>query len=392
MAKRKKLEQHIAVFGESGSGKTVMLSSFFGAMRQPGLAAERHFSLVANKPAQGTRLLQRYFEMKDKAEVPLSNRHRADTYEFSLQLARAQGGGGGKPQHFDAVKLFWHDYPGEWFEQDVNGETEAERRVELFRKLLVSDVALLLVDGQKLRENAGEEERYLGKLFGNLSNCLLAMKDDLLEEGAPLVQFPRIWVLALSKADLLPEMTVSAFEQLVTREAGHHLNELRFVIQGFVKGDEALAIGEDLLLLSSAKFEPGKIDVNRRVGIDLLLPLAAMLPFERHLQWARAKKIPTQVARELLKNTDKIFYALAAASGMLTKLKLPGPLKAAAIFVAGIVSSGAASEIVDMADSKLEEAYENARKKNDDLGAILTKFRIDLNRAEHDDVLLRGDR
>jgi ABC-type dipeptide/oligopeptide/nickel transport system ATPase component len=29
------LEQHIAVFGESGSGKTVMVSSFYGATQEP---------------------------------------------------------------------------------------------------------------------------------------------------------------------------------------------------------------------------------------------------------------------------------------------------------------------------------------------------------------------
>ena len=29
------LEQHIAVFGESGSGKTVLVSSFYGATQEP---------------------------------------------------------------------------------------------------------------------------------------------------------------------------------------------------------------------------------------------------------------------------------------------------------------------------------------------------------------------
>ena len=29
------LDQHIAVFGQSGSGKTVLVSSFYGAMQEP---------------------------------------------------------------------------------------------------------------------------------------------------------------------------------------------------------------------------------------------------------------------------------------------------------------------------------------------------------------------
>ena len=47
-------------------------------------------------------------------------------------------------------------------------------------------------------DNAGEEERYLKSLLGNVRNGLLALKDDLLEDGKPLVKFPRIWMLALS--------------------------------------------------------------------------------------------------------------------------------------------------------------------------------------------------
>ena len=34
MAKNRKIEQQIAVFGESGSGKTVLVSSFYGATQQ----------------------------------------------------------------------------------------------------------------------------------------------------------------------------------------------------------------------------------------------------------------------------------------------------------------------------------------------------------------------
>jgi GTPase SAR1 family protein len=390
MAKRK-LEQHIAVFGESGSGKTVLLSSFFGSMKNPGQSAERRFNLVADSPAQGTRLLQKYYDMRDKAKLPPPNHYKADTYKFSLRLKAPQGGQG-SASHFDAVRMVWHDYPGEWFEQDVSGETEARRRVDLFRSLLVSDVALLLVDGQQLLDHAGQEERYLGRLFGSLSNCLLAMKDDLLEDEKQLVQFPRIWVLGLSKADLLPELTASRFSELVTRAAGHHLNDLREVIQGLIAGDEALAVGEDVILLSSAKFEPGRIDLNERTGVDLILPLAAILPFERHLRWAGTKELPAKVARELLSGSEDILKVLGWASGLLKKFKLPGPVGNAVKYVAMLLGSSAATEIVSMADKKLEEALVNAARKKDDLGFILTQFRIDLEQAEKDDVLLRSDR
>ncbi|MGP5290889.1 ATP/GTP-binding protein, partial [Brachybacterium tyrofermentans] len=85
MAKKKKtLEQHVAVFGESGSGKTVLLSSFFGSMRQFPQAVTLPFDFVAESPAQGTQLLQKYFAMKEDGKLPGSNKYRADTYKFSL--------------------------------------------------------------------------------------------------------------------------------------------------------------------------------------------------------------------------------------------------------------------------------------------------------------------
>ncbi len=74
----------------------------------------------------------------------------------------------------------WHDYPGEWFEQDVSGPEEARRRVDAFEALLGSDVALLLVDGQRLVENSGREQGYLKSLLSNFRNGLLSLKGDLL--------------------------------------------------------------------------------------------------------------------------------------------------------------------------------------------------------------------
>ena len=42
------LEQHIAVFGESGSGKTVLLSSFYGATQEPQFLNASLFDVVAD--------------------------------------------------------------------------------------------------------------------------------------------------------------------------------------------------------------------------------------------------------------------------------------------------------------------------------------------------------
>ncbi len=65
-------EQNIAVFGESGSGKTVLLSSFFGATQEASFARESLYKVVADDNGQGTRLRQNYLKMKNA----LRNRRR----------------------------------------------------------------------------------------------------------------------------------------------------------------------------------------------------------------------------------------------------------------------------------------------------------------------------
>jgi len=70
-------EQHIAVFGGSGSGKTVLLSSFYGATQQEEYKQDHLFSVVADDTGQGTRLYQIYLQMKNAARTPKANRFKA---------------------------------------------------------------------------------------------------------------------------------------------------------------------------------------------------------------------------------------------------------------------------------------------------------------------------
>ena len=387
------------MFGESGSGKTVLLSSFYGAAQDAAAredsAARQLYDLVADDTTQGDRLLKNYFRMENVAEVPAGNRFRAEPYRFTLSMRAVPSAAERKAMPFEAMQLVWHDYPGEWFERSVSGPEEERRRVEAFRALLVSDVALLMVDGQKLKDSAGDEERYLKSLFHTLRTGLVRLREDILEDGKELVRFPRIWVLALSKADLLPELDVDRFKALVLEKAADELGQLREAIESMVQGDEALAVGEDALLLSSARFTPGRIAVRERVGVDVILPLAAMLPFERHVTWARRQEIPAKVARDLVDHAGTIGTGAMALAMFGARHRLPGRLGALSGLLAAVVpllSKDMVQDAATLAGEKLQAVHGRALEKKQHLSAILTGFKIELERAEREAVLRRSRR
>ena len=203
--------------------------------------------------------------------------------------------------------------------------------------------------------------------------------------------------MALSKADLLPEMTAHDLSVLLIEKAGGHMAELRRTIAMMVEGDAALSVGEDFLVLSSAKFTPGAIDVSDRIGVDLLLPLAAALPFERHVRWSARKQIPGKVAQQILVNSQAIVAALAVL-GPVAKLvskgsaKLPGPLGKALAVGSGLLAGGSLEKVADLVGEKLEQANAEAKAKSHRMTAVLTGFLLALEGAEEGQVLKRSNR
>jgi ABC-type dipeptide/oligopeptide/nickel transport system ATPase component len=385
MQLNKVLEQHIAVFGESGSGKTVLVSSFYGATQEPDFLKSSLFDVTADNTGQGHRLHRNYLGMRDSALLPEPTRFAATPYAFTVKL-KDKGVATKGPEPFDALRLVWHDYPGEWFEQDVSGPEEAQRRLDTFKSLLGSDVAFLLVDGQRLLDNAGEEERYLRSLIGSYRTGLLSLKSQILDDGKPLVRFPRIWVMALSKADLLPELDVFGFRNLIISKAADDLDELRKVLAGLVVAPSALAVGEDYVRLSSARFEPNRIEVTDRIGLDLILPMAAMLPFERHIKWADRQQMPAKVAAELLDGVGTIALLLISKTSKFERfMKLLEPLGIGRDEVNAAMKLAA-----QLSGEQLRKLNADAAARRDYLAAVMTRFQLDLEDGEEARVLLRS--
>lgn len=383
------LEQHIAVFGESGSGKTVLLSSFYGPTQEDGFGERNHFNVVADDAGQRNTLYRNYLGMRNSARAPEPTRQRSRPYSFSVRMAEAkEAQKSQKKAPFDTLRLVWHDYPGEWFEQEVSGE-EVERRVDGFRSLLGSDVALLLVDAQRLIDNVGQEEAYLKSLFTNYRLGIEALKDEILVDGKPLEVFPRIWIVALSKCDLMPDLDVRGLEELVIEKAGGKLDRLRQTLASMVQAPSALAVGEDFLLLSSAKFSPGEIALTERVGLDLILPIAAMLPIERHLRWSDARELPPKIAQGFLDNALVVAEILNGFLAVLIK-GARGRVRALLVAARVALNRDALETFVGMGQKKLEEYRDAALAKHEYLTALFLRFRIDLEEAEKAKILLRS--
>lgn len=375
-------EQSIAVFGESGSGKTVLLSSFYGATREPSFISKSLYDVLADDTGQGTRLRQNYLRMLKHAQVPQTDHFTATPYSFTLKPKEVGGAQPPKASPFNALRLIWHDYPGEWFTEEPSSEEEATRRVETFTRLLKSDVAFVLVDGQKLLDYAGEEEKYLKSMLWGLRDGLKKLKDEILTDGK-LTEFPRIWILALSKADLHPNLDVHGFQDLVVEKAALDVAELHETLKGFVQVPEALSLGEDFMLLSSAKFEPGRIEMTERVGLDLILPVASMLPLERVAQWANRFDIPLKVLGGLVDNADELAAVLVGLASLLYKVPKVGPMLAPLV-------APAVKDFVKLSTKRLEEIHAQALADKDYLTATLTQFKLDLDRGVKDNLLVKS--
>lgn len=377
-------DQHIAVFGGSGSGKTVLVSSFYGAAQERTFETTSSYRVVTELADQGRLLRQNYLGMKTDGKAPEPTRFTATPYQFTIKPSALADSKPSKVHPFDALRLVWHDYPGEWFEEEPSSEEEARRRVDAFRALLRSDVAIILVDGQKLLDHVGEEDAYLRSVFWGIRDGLSRLSQDLLDDDQPLERFPRIWLVALSKADLHPAMDVHAFEQLVIGKAGAELTKLEHVIRELVKLPDALSVGQDFLLLSSARFEPDKIDVDKRVGLDLILPVALMLPLRRLVGWMERTEIPRKWVDRLADNADALAVIIVSAKSFrsgLARIPRVGPLIAT-------IAVPAVTAAVRLSGSELKKASQSARTKHDWLAAMLTQFQMDLDRGMQDDQLL----
>lgn len=375
MSPRKKdLNQKIAVFGPSGSGKTVLISSFYGSMLEPDFLDESIFEVRADDPESGLILHQNYLQMRDANAAPVQNRF-ADRKTLFRVLPRDL-------RQNEQLQLEWHDYPGEWFETKPSGAEEEAERIEAFKSLITSDIAIFLIDGAKLQANAGEEERYLKALFTSYRHTFESLRDGIVGDGPKLEQFPRIWMIGLSKADLLPHLDVYGLRDIVVGKAQGEINELSRTLKKFILMEDSFSLSEEFIILSSAEFEGSHIDVSRSTGIDLILPLAGVHPIEKFSQWKVARAVPPAIIEKL----RAINAAPLLAAGLsVAASRLPGVKKASSALDLESMVVG----LMGMAVTEIFKSRDDALKRNEFVKALIAEFSATLKKAESKRKLLR---
>lgn len=382
--------QHLAVFGESGSGKTVLLSSFYGHMTEPSTIASSAYRITAKDASQHGSLRQVYLGMRDLNRTPPANRFKKNSFEFEVSVNQPIDPKSKKAPTPKQVSLVWHDYPGEWLDETPGTAEEKQRQKDTIATLMGSDVALLLIDASRLTTDPDTQARYLKSVLGNYRESIQRMRTDLVPDGKLLVDFPRIWVLTLSKADLIPDLTASQFADLVTLHAADEVNQLRSDIGQLVKGG-AVALGEDFLRLSSAQFSPDRIDTDTTIGLDTIVPLTLLLPISHFARWEERKIVPARKAHQTLakfteltgKHGPKALAGKALANPLLKKF--PGIEHISSIAKMAAFISAAAL----LGSDQLKRLEENAKAKHEYLQAALLNFEATLAQAEEQGVLVR---
>ena len=348
---RSQSEQHIALFGESGSGKTTLLTVFYGYQQDTKFQKEAGYRLLADDTTQGQTLLHSFWNLE---KVP-ATRFTSRKFSFQIRLSTPKNEGNASEEK-ECAKLVWHDYPGEWWTETKAGGEQQDKE-ETFLSLMSSDVALFLVDGARLKESG---DKYLKCLFCNFRDELCRLKEySALKSKFPLTHFPRIWLICLSKSDLLPDLTAEDFRRRVISVANDELQVLKREIQGIIEEPELFTLGEDYLLLSAAEYNESNetiTNIEKRKGVDLIAPIAFTVPVKRSLDWAKTKGSTISTMATAVEVVRKL------TTGWLKWLPVVG-------YYFGLLDQLAKDQTIN-----LEEKKEEAIMKGNFIDAVLIAF------------------
>lgn len=258
----------LAFFGQSGSGKTSLVSSYFGYQQRHAFEQKHGYRLSAVDTREGNLLLRNYYGMQDGA-FPVPTVARSSHFHFDLRVSKLS-----RP----ALRLEWIDYPGGWWGHEPADEEERQRQRACIKSLLTAQVGFLIVDGAQFQKDGLS---YLRELLRDFTGEVKRWQRVISAESGLHQTVIEEWVIALTKADQFPlDYTAEKFCREVITGAVEELNELGKALHG-----EPRSFGTRYMLLSAAQAEQGNRQrvqtVDKTIGLELIAPAALLLPLSR---------------------------------------------------------------------------------------------------------------
>lgn len=256
----------LAFFGESGSGKTSLVSSYFGYQQRHAFEQSHGYRLSAVDTREGSLLLKNYYGMQDGA-FPTPTVSRSSIFHFDLKVSRLS-----RP----ALRLEWIDYPGGWWGHGPADAEEQQRQRACIGSLLNAQVGFLVVDGALYKR---EGMTYLRKLLTSFAREVGRWQRGIIpNDGRSHLTVIEEWVIALAKADVFqPDYTAERFGMDVIKNAVDELIELATALYG-----QPRRFGTRYMLLSAAQGEPHDPQrvhsIDKTIGLELIAPAALLLP------------------------------------------------------------------------------------------------------------------
>ena len=237
------------------AGKTTFLASYFGNLQRNSFEEAHGYRLEAENVSDGNTLLSMYYGM-EAGKFPIGTERHAE-FRFSLKVH-------GLPK--PGLRIVWYDYPGEWWVDTPKDQSEKQHRSEAFAKLLKSQVGVLLIDAMQYQTDGLP---YIRKLFDQFKNEARRIRDEFAPSGRSIDTFPGQWILAISKADLLPQdKTAEAVCKEIVSGAADQL-------AGVAKAVNSQSFGHQFLLLSAVRGDGTRVvDAHQYVGLQLVAPIA----------------------------------------------------------------------------------------------------------------------
>lgn len=344
---------HIAVFGDTGSGKTILLSTFYAHQNDNIFEENNHYKLLATDQAQDHKLIHNYYGLEKEHKLPEQTNKNYEEFKFQVNV---------KGINKTGAKITWYDYPGEWWRNNPSTNEEIKRRKELFQKLVNCDVALLLVDGYELKESQNKSA-CISALFRQFTNEI--QRQFLMSETENNIKIPKTWIICLTKSDLLDNYTCNDFKKDVHGCAATEY--LRQKLQEISSDKDEISLGDYFLKLSAAKIDiDGLVEsVGNPIGIDLIAPIAIKIP----LEYLRTKNAIKTNFFKFMNKTIDVASMLSENYSTWFAFKITIPL------LDSFLSASA---------DELQKQVDDSLKKKNAVDVVVTSFMKKLKKAEEE--------